>query len=485
MNIVLIDPPSMEGTTIEGFSSKMPTPNLGPIYIATYLKIKSDANVIVIDMAANDIDFADMASLIKNYQPSLVGISAKTFNILSAYKLSGIIKDIAPKTIVVVGGAHPTALPEYTLKECQEIDAIVMREGEHSVFEIYQRIRNGYETSADVFSGVLGVVFRNQDGEIVHNEERNLIEDLDSLPLPDLTLVDYRKYQRLYNPSRNRFEHIYPVFASRGCPFNCTFCMPLHKRKHRVRSINRIIDEIELLNEKHGAEWIYFEDSLFCSRRDWFMEFCEKYTERGLHKKVQWGFETRVDTARDDLFELAKKSGCIYTFFGVESGSESVLRKANKKYTRKMILEKIAAAKRAGIDSVNISIILGLPHETRETISETLTLIKEAHCDSANINILDIYPGTVVFDMVDKGEAGLRWIEGKRMNWAAYSREEPMVEVNDLTAEALLSFKREAIRISRSKDRKLNLSRKLRTFIELARTDRRTLYKMLKDMIVE
>jgi radical SAM superfamily enzyme YgiQ (UPF0313 family) len=372
MNVLFIEPPSLEGFASEMEDTRPTTPNMGLLYMATCLRARTGANVAVLDMAAEGRKFADIPEVIRDFQPSIVGISAKTFNMLSAYKLSEIIKAASPKTVVLAGGAHPTALPEHTLKECPHIDAVVLREGEDTVIDIYGRMSGGYGSIGDVFSGILGVVYRDSNGHAVHNGERNLIADLDDLPFPDFTLVDYKRYQRVYNPNKHRFQHIYPVFASRGCPFNCTFCMPLHARKHRVRSIENILDEIELLNKKHGARRIYFEDSLFCARRDWFKAFCEGYTERGLHRKVQWGFETRIDTAKVELFELAKESGCIYTFYGVESGSEAVLRKANKKYSRPMIIEKVKAAKEAGIDEVNISIILGLPHETRETIEETL-----------------------------------------------------------------------------------------------------------------
>lgn len=487
MNVLFVDPPSLEGLAGEKSGErKLPTPNMGIIYIASYLESKTDANISILDMATCNLTCNDVPDIVRQFQPSLVGISCKTFNILSAYTVAKLIKAVNAETIVLLGGAHPTALPEQTLSECHSVDAVVVREGENTTLEVYARIKQDKNSPQDIFAGIPGLVWQKVDGEVVHNEERKLIADLDSLPFPDLSLVEYKKYRRVYNPKSYRFQHIYPVFASRGCPFNCTFCMPLHTRKHRVRSIENILNEIDLLNKKHGAQRIYFEDSLFCSREEWFETFCEEYRRRDLHKKVRWGFETRIDTANAEIFKLAKAAGCIYTFFGVESGNAEVLRKANKAYTRDEILEKIGAAKSAEINQVNMSIILGLPFETKKTLQDTLSLIKEAPCDNAGINVLDAYPGTAVFEMADRGEGGLKWVEGKRMNWSAYSREEPMLTINDVTAEDLVSARKKALRILAEKKRKssiaLNLKR-IAYFIEFARKDRGKLWKNVVDTV--
>jgi radical SAM superfamily enzyme YgiQ (UPF0313 family) len=186
------------------------------------------------------------------------------------------------------------------------------------------------------------------------------------------------------------------------------------------------------------------------------------------------------------MFRLAQESGCIYTFFGVESGSEKVLKMANKGYSRPSIIERVTAAKKAGIAQVNVSIILGLPFETHETMEETLRLIEELPCDHASINILDVYPGTAVWEMAERGEGGLRWIEGMRMNWSAYSREEPMVEVNDVSGRDLVAARDRGMRIMVRKSRKNPLAinvKRLVYALEYARTDRKRFLAKLGDTI--
>lgn len=111
------------------------------------------------------------------------------------------IKEINNNILILLGGAHPTALPVHTLEECQDFDAIILREGEETVAEIYQRLQKGYGED-DIFQDVQGVVWRNPKGDIIQNEERPMITDLDALPFPDLSLAKYHLYRRVYNPNK-------------------------------------------------------------------------------------------------------------------------------------------------------------------------------------------------------------------------------------------------------------------------------------------
>lgn len=209
-------------------------------------------NPISLSGKSSEAEYKYKSTTAKDFRPFIVGISSKTFTILMTYKLAGIIKSVDPKTIVVVGGAHPTALPEHTLNECRNIDAVIIREGEHTMLDLYNRMKGGYDLPDDIFTdieGIEGIVWTNKSGEAVVNKTRSLIQNLDSLPFPDLSLVNYNNYARDYNSNKHRFQHVYPVFGSRGCPFNCVFCTPLHTRSYRVRSADNILDEVELLNK--------------------------------------------------------------------------------------------------------------------------------------------------------------------------------------------------------------------------------------------
>ncbi len=486
MNVLFIDTPSLSGCAHEDGGVGLPAPNMGIMYMAACLKERAKATVKVLDLLAANLSFEDLGDEIRRFNPDLVGITSKTFNVLAAYEIAALAKRTCPNAFVLLGGAHATALPEFTLDECRYLDAVALGEGEHTIMEVHERLACGYTASEDVFQGVDGIVWREASGGVTDNGPRGPITDLDSLPFPDLSLVDYRTYTKLYNAENHKFQPVYSVFASRGCPFNCTFCMPLLTRRYRVREVESVIEEVELLHHNHGARRIYFEDSLFGASKAWFERFCELFMKRGLHKKVHWGFETRIDTSAEASFKLAKAAGCIYTFFGVESGCEHVLEKARKNYQREDIIRRTEAARAAGIAQVHVSIILGLPYETKQTIEETFRLLDEIPYHWAHIHLLDVYPGTQVFEMADRGEGGLRWIEGKRMNWDAYARGTPMVEVNDLNAEDLTNARAKAIAIRSevsNKSRGFRFRRSVARAIDLAKTDRAQFRKNLKSAI--
>lgn len=485
MNVLFIDPVTNFGHVDEGEGrNKLDSPSMGLIYIATIIKKRYGANVKIIDH--QNFDFEQLTELLQSFKPTLVGITSKTFNILGAFGVAKTIKQSNGNIVIVVGGAHPTALPEQTLIDCPHIDACILREGENPFEQIYLRIRKKVPPT-ELFIDIPGVVFRQNDGSIKNNGEGELIKDLDSLPFPDMSLVDYSKYARVYTPSKHKLEHVYPVFGSRGCPFDCSFCMPLLGRRHRMRSVDGIIEELIGLHRNHGASRVYFEDSLFSSNSKRFEEFCEKYKSNGLDKKILWGFETRIDTITFEELKMAKESGCIYTFFGVESGSEHVLKKNNKKYTRDSIISKVYSAKRAGIDEVNISIIFGLPYENSRTIQETLSLLEILPCDNAGINILDIYPNTRVAEMVSKGEGGLRSLNNNsQTKYQNYSRRSVMVEVNDLSSSDILAATRKAQEIMARKKSKRSISylRKLYAYsIEFLKEDPRQFMRYSKEVL--
>ncbi|MCI5221746.1 MAG: hypothetical protein D3924_03490 [Candidatus Electrothrix sp. AR4] len=191
MNIIFIDPPSIMGICRENELFQAASPSMGILYIAPYLKQKTDANVVVLDMGANSVQFTDFSCLIKKNKPSIVAISCKTFNILSTCRIANIVKKISPESIVIVGGAHSTALPEYTLCECQNIDAVViLHEGEKTVLDLYKRMKNFSPLNNDeIFIDMLGIVYRDRMGQIIHNKERGSVDELASLAFPDLSLI--------------------------------------------------------------------------------------------------------------------------------------------------------------------------------------------------------------------------------------------------------------------------------------------------------
>lgn len=451
VRIVLIDPVSPEGYNCEGEVYKPSAPNLGLICLATFISTRYDANVEIIDMGVSGYDYHDVLNLIKNTKPNLVGLTSKTFNIVGAYRLAEMVKSFSKDITVLVGGDHCTALPERTLEECEHIDAVVRGEGELTLGEIVERLSLGFRDRYKLFKDVSGVTFRGSDGSPKAEQDREFISDLSQLPTPDFSFVNIGEYAKSRNPVTGKLQHRFPVFYCRGCPFKCSYCMS--PGKYRMKSPMGVAKEIEVLHKDWGAEFVMlhgsglyaFERSPLDPAKKWYEEFCELYIEKGLHTVVQWGFETRVDASDFNMFKKVKEAGCIQIGFGIESGNELILAKTGKKWTKAQIIQTVRHAKEARIPYVRANFILGLPYETADTAKETLDLMMSLPIDGVGVGILDVYPGTDVFEMAEKGKAGLRWLPGKRMNWESYSRSEVQVVVNDLTEQALIELREEAI----------------------------------------
>jgi anaerobic magnesium-protoporphyrin IX monomethyl ester cyclase len=431
--LLLVNPPSLLGYADELNNLTPFVPNTGLLYLCSVVEQNTDIPVKYVDMAATRMSFRELSLYIKEWKPTYVGISAKTFNILSAYTIAGLVKECSKDITVFVGGAHGTVMPRSILDECPSVDAVFIGESETSLVAVIN-------SSSFKCAGVMSRA---------HYFPSNQILDITDLPYPDYTQVDMGRYKRIDSALVSGLHPIYSVFGSRGCPYSCAFCW--HEPR-RQRTVTSILDEVEYLHVKYGARIVIFEDNQFFMQPDWFESFCAEYMARGLHEKVEWGMETRIDLVTSSTLELAKKAGCFRVYFGVESVNPEVLKLVNKKYRCDAVeyaaYEAIRNAWDTGIRQVIPGFIFGLPGHTRDNIRKDIEFIHKIQQYSyvPAVNILCPYPGTEIWEMADRGFGGLRWVSGMRSSWNSYSRNEPMLEVNDLTSSDLVSFQREAMK---------------------------------------
>ncbi len=429
-------------------------PFVGLAYIATFVEnvFGDDISVEIIEMLPSQMTKGDILKKFYGSRIDICGITSKTYNFLFAQGLADAIKESSPETLIIFGGAHATALPEDVVKKTS-IDAVIPREGEVVFKDIVQNLLSGMHP----FESAKGVIFKSE-GAIINNGYAELIQDLDELPIPNWgKYYDLNLYERYYDQQSGKFLLMLPIFSSRGCPYECSFCQPLLTRKYRMRSVTNVIDEVEYLADRYGIKRIYFEDSTFGVKKDWFIDFCCQYMTRGIHKKVKWGFETNVNCVDQERMELAREANCVYVYFGLESASDTVQKHLGKATTKEKIINAINISKKAGIYEVSGSFIFGLPYETSKTAEETLDFIKESKLDSININLLDIYPGTQLYETLEKGGniGGIKWIPEKKDRWDSCGRTIVKTYVNDLnTVEKLEDLYLRALQILYTKYRK-------------------------------
>ena len=443
LKILLISPGNLANQDSEGGRSVVYSPNLGLTYLSSYVESTygDEVEIAIVETVPERLTDQDMKDKMIDIGPDVVGISSKTFNILASYKLSEIAKSINDRTTVVLGGAHGSALPEYTLKECTHIDIVVRGEGELAFSSV---VKSLLKDEVD-FSHIDGLAFREADDRIVTTGQGRLLSDLDEVPFPIYDKYNLNNYNMGINPITGQKENFFSMFASRGCPYSCTFCMPLQTRRVRKRAPEKIVEELSYLIETMNAEFVYFEDSCMTADKKWFEAVCDAFIANNMIEKLSWGFETRVDSVNKELFRKAVRAGSIYVNFGLESGSDLILERNRKHFKTSDALKTIRLAKEAGVELIHGSFILGLPYENRQTITETLNFIDGLNIDMIAVNIVDVYPGTELFDMVERGEGGIRWLPGFRFNWEKYERNKCQTEVNDLTASDLADYYNRAL----------------------------------------
>jgi radical SAM superfamily enzyme YgiQ (UPF0313 family) len=407
-----------------------PYPHIGLCYLATYL-LSKDIEAKVLDIGAHELNEKEVEEQIRSFEPDIVAITSMTFLMPEIYELSKKIKQMSADIVIVLGGAHPTAVPKLTLEECAEIDVIIRGEGEEVLYNIVKALEKG--NFKENLKSISGINFRHEN-QIVSNPNQEYIHNLDSLPFPDWSLFDYNKYFKM--PSKRFDEPIsmYQISGSRGCPYTCAFCYPLHGRQVRYRTPENVVNEMQWIFEKFGARHIDFTDSTATVDKERFNKLCNLINERGLNKELEWVFETRVDVINRDILKGAKRAGSELVYFGLESGDDFILKNAHKNINTKMSEDAVRMAVEEGL-KVKVSFILGHPYETVESAKRTLEFaqkLKYNYGIDMYFNIIDIYPGTQLFEYVDQGVGGTNWIEGIRNNWKCYNRAAPMIEVNDL-----------------------------------------------------
>jgi anaerobic magnesium-protoporphyrin IX monomethyl ester cyclase len=371
-------------------------PPQGILYISGVL-LRSGHEVNVIDADIDNLSLEDISKKVLEYQPDIIGITVNTLQSKAAYEISDYIKKFYKSTIVL-GGPHPSALKEKIFEKCKSADILIVGEGENTFLEIAQNFDNNYSNTS-----VKGICYKEQ-GKIYTNQPREQIINLDKLPFPALDLVgSITKYPGAY-PTGARPS--IQLMASRGCPFNCSFCSnPVWGKKIRLRSPDSVLKEVEWLQNEFKVKEIFFQDDTFNFKRDWFEAICNGIIERELNQNLIFKSPFRANSNLIDkqLLQLAKEAGFWMIFYGVESGNQDILNAIHKKMELEEIHRAIKLTKKAGIKTY-ASFIVGNIGETRSTIYDTINFAKKIDPDYYGFAVAMPYPGSELYTIAhEKG----------------------------------------------------------------------------------
>jgi anaerobic magnesium-protoporphyrin IX monomethyl ester cyclase len=358
-------------------------PPLGILLLAAYLERHSSHEVAILDTQAEELSYPEITSRVSAFKPDVVGITAMTLTLVDVLRVMEIVRAAAPSARIVIGGPHAHLFPDETVN-LPGVDFVVLGEGEVLFKELLDRIDD-----RDAPTAIPGLVF-HKNGGIVHTGPPAIIQDLDALPFPARHLTDVKRYGSVLSPR----QPVTTMFTSRGCPFSCTFCDRPHLgKKFRARSAQNVVDEMEECVRMGIHEFLVYDDT-FTIRRDRVVAFCEEILRRGLD--VGYDVRARVDTVDPELLQLMARSGCRGLHYGVEAGTEKILKVLHKGIDLEEARRTFEATRKAGMQ-VLAYFMIGSPGETREDILETFRVARRLDPDYLHMTILTPFPGTAIY----------------------------------------------------------------------------------------
>ena len=370
MNLLLINP---------YFEGRVYTPSIGLLALATTVRREMGIPVRVLEPSLQGYSFQQVVDIAKDY--THIGISCYTESRFSSVDLALAIKWTGHDKVIIFGGPHVTSLGSSFLKEYPVIDLMIRSDGEKALLGILR---------GSDFSTLPGLVYRGTNGHIIENpivrDKKVNCLDIDYDFIEDV-IVGWKDFEVPGWLLRKR--HL-PIMASMGCPFQCRFCAApeLGGGLWRGTEPADLADHIERLVRERGIGYFRFYDPLFTANEKKIQEFCKIIIERKL--SVNFRVDIRVGTRKNTL-ELLKKAGCDVVGFGVETGSDKLLKIAGKGVSRRQVLETIQDCKDLGFWIIGFFIYF-FPQEDEYDRRQTMDLFK--YFDVLNIQFFKIYPGT-------------------------------------------------------------------------------------------
>ena len=404
MKVLLINP-------IIRFWHKPTHPPLGIGYIAAIL-LQNGINVEILDINARRYTDEQVREELKRRSYDIVGMGGVVSLFREVKKLTKMIKEIKPEAPIVIGGSVGDTIPEVVLTRTNA-DFCIIGEAEYTFLELCRRIEEGGKD----FSDINGLAYM-KGGSIYVTEKRKGVENLDEIPFPAYDLLEMDIYLKNQYGHTSGYKKSLTTSTTRGCVYACTFCAKSFRQyPYRIRSIDNVIAEIKYLKNKYDIDFIAFSDDLFVVSKKRVLDFCERMVNENL--KIKWVCSSRVNLVDDEILRAMKKAGCVAIAYGVESGSQKILDIMDKKVKVEDAKNTLNLTFKNGLWPI-ITLICGMPEETKETIQETVEFMKGVGMPGT-LFYLNPYPGTRLWPLV------------KNKILAKYDIEEYLEKLNDAT----------------------------------------------------
>ncbi|MFH1996339.1 MAG: radical SAM protein [Candidatus Omnitrophota bacterium] len=371
-------------------------PSLGLGYLATAVRQRHET--LILDCIKRKVSIKKLPRFLKKYKPDVFGLQCYTFDLPYVKKAIRIAKEISPRMVTVVGGPHPSAVPDETFEFIgNDVDFLFVGEAEVG----FSRLMDALQEKKRDLSDIPGLMWR--ENGMVRKNDKILIDDLDSLGLPAWDLIHPETYPESQHGAFFKKFPIAPIMITRGCPYLCTFCAGnvVSGRKVRSRSIGSVLEEMRALYDEYGIREFHIIDDNFTMNRKFAKDFLRQLRALDLDISIAVPNGVRMDTLDEELLSLMKDAGLYMISLGIESGSDRILRLMKKSITTARIRERVKMIHDAGIDVAGF-FILGFPGDTVWSMLKTMAFSLELDLDRANFFTYLPFPGTESYDELQK-----------------------------------------------------------------------------------
>jgi anaerobic magnesium-protoporphyrin IX monomethyl ester cyclase len=334
----------------------------------------------------------------------VIGISCMfSFDWFYVAELIRAVRARFSKALIVLGGEHASADYEYILKTMHEVDACVLGEGENKIVGLIEAFEQGVDRKN--LPGV--VVFDSETQTVRKNSDSDAgkrIRDVDSIPRPAWDLLPMNEYLNAGYGHGSLNYRAMPMLASRGCPYQCTFCSSpqMWTTRWKPRDIGDLFDEIKTYIRDYGINRIEFYDLSVIIEKKWVLEFCNRLIDENLG--ISWAFAsgTRTEALSEDVLALLSKAGCVRLTYPLESGNPRVNKLIKKKINYQHSLASMRHAVKQGI-IIKSTTIIGFPfHTWKDILIEYIFAIRLAWIGASDIAFFSFapYPGSELHDQL-------------------------------------------------------------------------------------
>jgi anaerobic magnesium-protoporphyrin IX monomethyl ester cyclase len=431
LNILLVLP-IREGNNIQI------APDLGIIVLATALQ-KQACNVTLLDCSKERMNFAAFKEFLKSAKFDVVGFRCYSRDHNYVKHHVKIVRQVSPQAVTLVGGPHPSALPDFVLDTMPDLDFAWKSEAEEGLPKLISLVEKyGRAIPENLLPNIPGLVWRSseQKKNVINNPA--FTSDLDAYGIPAWELIKPDTYPGyIYN-------EYYPLLTTRGCPYPCIYCNTpgLSGKKLRHRSLDSVIEELTFLKNRYNISRFSIVDDEFTLDRNYAAQFCERLLLAGLNLRWDCPVGLRLDSLNPELLRKMEDSGCECFAVGIESGSERMQKLIGKNITVEKIRQQaFMVAENCSIRAIGY-FMLGFPDETEDEIMQTINLATELPLYRAYFSLVIPIPGTKLFaDALRENKLSL-----DKINWDACTTEQVSFERDKISHKRLLQLYRLAYR---------------------------------------